>query len=330
MDSGELEREKGITILAKNTAIRYGDAMTINIIDTPGHADFGGEVERGSVHGRRDRAAGRRLGGPAAADPVRAAQGAQRRPARRARGQQGGPLRRSHRRGGRRDVRAVLGPARRVAQPRRPRLPRRLRQREGRPGLDRDARRRGDARLPRPRAAVPHHHRDDPCADLRGRRAAAGSRHQPGRQSLPRPAGAAADPRGDAAQGTAGGLDAPRRIGAERPGLRAAGDQGTRARARRVRRAGRHRRDRRHPRHHDRRDPGRPGEPDRAAADQRGRAGDLHDDRHQHVPTGRPGEGRQGDRAPGEGPHRQGAGRQRLDQGAAHRAARHVGGAGPR
>src|SRR5215203_6653918 len=46
MDSGDLEREKGITILAKNTAVKYGD-MTINIIDTPGHADFGGEVERG-------------------------------------------------------------------------------------------------------------------------------------------------------------------------------------------------------------------------------------------------------------------------------------------
>ncbi|MBF4765456.1 translational GTPase TypA [Nocardioides islandensis] len=46
MDSGDLEREKGITILAKNTAVRYGD-LTINIIDTPGHADFGGEVERG-------------------------------------------------------------------------------------------------------------------------------------------------------------------------------------------------------------------------------------------------------------------------------------------
>ncbi|HKC75839.1 MAG TPA: GTP-binding protein, partial [Chloroflexota bacterium] len=45
MDSGDLEREKGITILAKNTAVRYG-AVTINIIDTPGHADFGGEVER--------------------------------------------------------------------------------------------------------------------------------------------------------------------------------------------------------------------------------------------------------------------------------------------
>ena len=57
MDSGDLEREKGITILAKNTAVRYRgpgaeaagepDGITVNIIDTPGHADFGGEVERG-------------------------------------------------------------------------------------------------------------------------------------------------------------------------------------------------------------------------------------------------------------------------------------------
>ncbi len=46
MDSMDLEREKGITILAKNTAVRYGGAK-INIVDTPGHADFGGEVERG-------------------------------------------------------------------------------------------------------------------------------------------------------------------------------------------------------------------------------------------------------------------------------------------
>ena len=45
MDSGDLERERGITILAKNTSVHYKDSK-INIVDTPGHADFGGEVER--------------------------------------------------------------------------------------------------------------------------------------------------------------------------------------------------------------------------------------------------------------------------------------------
>ena len=45
MDSNDIEKERGITILSKNTAIMYGD-IKINIVDTPGHADFGGEVER--------------------------------------------------------------------------------------------------------------------------------------------------------------------------------------------------------------------------------------------------------------------------------------------
>ena len=45
MDSNDLEKERGITILAKNTGIIYGDTA-INIVDTPGHSDFGGEVER--------------------------------------------------------------------------------------------------------------------------------------------------------------------------------------------------------------------------------------------------------------------------------------------
>src|SRR5260221_13251454 len=45
MDSNDLERERGITILAKNTSVHFG-ATKINIVDTPGHSDFGGEVER--------------------------------------------------------------------------------------------------------------------------------------------------------------------------------------------------------------------------------------------------------------------------------------------
>ena len=75
MDSTDLEREKGITILAKNTAVRLGDTK-INIVDTPGHADFGGEVERGltMVDGVLLLVDASR--GAAAADAVRAAQGA--------------------------------------------------------------------------------------------------------------------------------------------------------------------------------------------------------------------------------------------------------------
>ena len=59
MDSNDLERERGITILSKNTAINWQE-YRINIVDTPGHADFGGEVERVHVHGGLGAAAGGR------------------------------------------------------------------------------------------------------------------------------------------------------------------------------------------------------------------------------------------------------------------------------
>ena len=125
MDSTDLEREKGITILAKNTAVRYGD-VKINIVDTPGHADFGGEVERGltMVDGVLLLVDASR--GPAAPDPLRAPQGARGPPARDRRGQQGRPRRRPRRRGRARGRGAVPRPRRRRAPDR---LPDRLLQR---------------------------------------------------------------------------------------------------------------------------------------------------------------------------------------------------------
>ena len=129
MDSTDLEREKGITILAKNTAVQYGD-VKINIVDTPGHADFGGEVERGltMVDGVLLLVDASR--GAAAADAVRAAQGARAEPAGRARRQQGRPARRACRGGRERGLRAVPRPRReRVAD----RVPDRLRERARRP-----------------------------------------------------------------------------------------------------------------------------------------------------------------------------------------------------
>ena len=175
MDSGDLEREKGITILAKNTAVRYnGPAEHCRPDDDQHHRHpwprrlrWRGRAR--TVDGRRHRAARRRLRGSAAADPVRAAQGAGAKASRRTRGQQGRPSRRPDRGGRRRDLRALPRPARRHPRPGCARLPGRLRVGEGRPGLDRATGQRRDAGLPRPRAAVPHHHRNRPGTEVHRR-----------------------------------------------------------------------------------------------------------------------------------------------------------------
>ena len=163
MDSMDLEREKGITILAKNTAVRHridDREVVINIIDTPGHADFGGEVERGlsMVDGVLllvDASEGplpqtrfvlrKALQARAAGGPGR---------------QQGRPARRPHRRGGRRDLRAVPRPRRRPRSRSSSRSST-AQAKAGRASLDAPGRRR-DARQHGPRAAV----RDDPVGTI--------------------------------------------------------------------------------------------------------------------------------------------------------------------
>ena len=128
MDSGDLEREKGITILAKQTTVDYAD-IRLNIVDTPGHADFGGEVERSllmvdSVLLLVDAAEGplpqtRYVLQKAMARHLPVDRGAQ----------QDRSLRRPSGRGARRRLRAVHGPRRRRAPDR---LPGRLHERQGR------------------------------------------------------------------------------------------------------------------------------------------------------------------------------------------------------
>ena len=138
-----------------------------------------------------------------------------------------------------------------------------------------------------PRAAVPHHPRHDPRADVRRGRAAAGARHQPRRLAVPRPAGAVPGARGRDPQGPDRRVVPHRRDRRAGQDHRAADDRGAGPGPGRVGRAGRHHRDRRHPGDHHRRDPGRPRRPAAAAGDHRRRAVHL-DDRSASTPRRSP------------------------------------------
>ena len=182
MDSMDLEREKGITILAKNTAVRYGD-VKINIVDTPGHADFGGEVERGltMVDGVLllvDASEGPlpqtrfvlRKALEARLPVILVVNKVDRPDARIARGRQRG-------------VRAVPRPRRRRAPDR---VPDPVRERPRRPGLARPRRRTGTDLKPLFETLLEH----IPAPDVRRRPSAAGAGDEPRRLAVRGPAGA--------------------------------------------------------------------------------------------------------------------------------------------
>jgi GTP-binding protein len=223
MDSGDLEREKGITILAKNTAVRYGagqDSIVINIIDTPGHADFGGEVERGlsMVDGivlLVDASEGPlpqtrfvlRKALNADLPVVLVVNKVDRSDARITEVvdetyELFGDLLDDHHSQDALDFPVVYA--------------------SGKAGISPAAGRRRAARGHGSRAAVPDHPRDDPGADVRRGRTSPGARHQPRRLAVPRPAGAAAHPPGHAAQGAERRVDPPQRRGQQCQGHRAA------------------------------------------------------------------------------------------------------------
>ncbi len=178
-------------------------------------------------HGRRRGVAGRRVRGPAAADPLRAPQGAAGPPPDHPGDQQGGPSRRADQGGRRRHVRVVLRSGRRRVPDR---VPDHLRLRPRRRRLAHRARRRHRPQGQRqPRAVVHHDPRDHPGAHLSRGRSAAGARGQPGRVAVPRPARPLPGARGHHPQRPDRGLVPHRRHGGKGAHLRVADDRGPRA-----------------------------------------------------------------------------------------------------
>ncbi len=320
LDSMDLEREKGITILAKNTAVRHG-GVKINIVDTPGHADFGGEVERGLTM----------------VDGVLLLVDASE-----------GPLPQTRfvlRKALESRLPAILvvnkvdRPDARVAevvdevyalfldldadesQIEFPIVY--ANARAGQAGLEADAAGRGS------RAALRDPARAHPGSLVHGGPPAPGTRHEPRRLPVRRPARALPGPRGDDPARPADRVVPRRRERRAGEGHGAVRDRGARPGRRRRGRARRADR-RRGPRRRDHRgDPRRSERPSAAPGDRGRRAEPGDDDRDQHVPALGPGR-RPPDGEHGEGAARPGARRQRVAARAPHRAPRRLGGAGSR
>ena len=184
MDSGDLEREKGITILAKQTTVDHG-GIRLNIVDTPGHADFGGEVERIAADGRRRAAPRRRRRGAAAADPLRPPEGDGAPPAGHRRAStRSTAATRARRRCSTRSTSCSSTSARRAPD----RVPGRLHERQAR---HRDARPGRAGHGPRPAPRPPG--RGHAAAVVRAGPPAPAARHEPVRQRLRRAHGGRPD-----------------------------------------------------------------------------------------------------------------------------------------
>ena len=229
MDSMDLEREKGITILAKNTAVNR-DGVKFNIVDTPGHADFGGEVERALTMVDGALLLVDASEGPLPQTRFVLRKALEREAADHPRRQQGRPARRPDRRGGRRGLRALHRPRRRL---RADRLPDRLHQRQSRLG-----RARGGGRGHRPLPPARPDAGEDPGAAVRPGGAAAGARDEPRRLALRGAAGGLPRPPGDDPLRAAARLVPSRRQRAAGGGVGALRHRGAGARHR-ARRPGR-------------------------------------------------------------------------------------------
>ena len=320
MDSMDLEREKGITILAKNTSVDH-DGVKLNIIDTPGHADFGGEVERGLTM----------------VDGILLLVDASE-----------GPLPQTRfvlRKALERHLPVILvinkvdRPDARIAEvvdevyelfldldaeESQIEFPIVYTNAKDRLGVD-DRGRGGN----RPEAADGPDGRADPGPRVRPRPSAAGAGHQPRRLPLRRPPGPLPDPPRDDPRRPADRLVPRGRHDHPRQRDHPLHDAEPRARRDDRGRAGRDHRRRRARRGDDRRDARRSRGPAPAARHDRRRAVALDDRRHQHLPARRP-RRQQADRPPDLRPPPAGAGRQRLDPRQRHRATRRLGGPGPR